>query len=177
MKIFVLGLTATGKHSLMKALEILGYSGVHYPDSYAELDKFDASCDIFVAKQYKQLDKMYPGSKFIYTVRNEKAWVDDVLAHLQKFRPEQKSESKLQLRRGMWGSVDPSKEQLLAVNRRHEADCRAYFKDRPDDILFMNIPDGEYWEKLCPFLGVDIPSVDFPHVNKYDDPEYGKPER
>jgi hypothetical protein len=29
--------------------------------------------------------------------------------------------------------------------------------------LVMNIIEGDGWEKLCPFLNKEIPSVDFPN--------------
>jgi hypothetical protein len=43
---------------------------------------------------------------------------------------------------------------------------KEYFRDRPDDLLVMNICAGEGWEKLCPFLGLAIPKVKFPHEFK-----------
>jgi hypothetical protein len=44
-------------------------------------------------------------------------------------------------------------------------DVQEYFKDRPADLLVMNICAGEGWEKLCPFLNRDaIPSRDFPFI-------------
>lgn len=71
MKIFLLGLSSTGKHSLMKALEILGYTGVHYPTRFEELDGYDSSCDAFIVRHFKQLDKKYLGSLFVYTDRSD----------------------------------------------------------------------------------------------------------
>jgi hypothetical protein len=30
----------------------------------------------------------------------------------------------------------------------------------------MNLVEGDGWEKLCPFLGVPVPSVPFPHLHR-----------
>ena len=49
---------------------------------------------------------------------------------------------------------------------KHNNEVKAYFKNRPTDLLILNIREGEGWEKLCPFLGVDVPEVPFPHYNK-----------
>ena len=46
------------------------------------------------------------------------------------------------------------------------SDARGYFsKNRPNDLLVMNICDGEGWEVLCPFLNKPIPNVIFPKKN------------
>ena len=44
----------------------------------------------------------------------------------------------------------------------------------PDRLLVMDIPAGDGWEKLCPFLGVPIPDAPFPHAYKT---EYRAPDR
>ena len=36
---------------------------------------------------------------------------------------------------------------------------------------FINNWKGDGWEKLCPFLGVDIPKISFPHANKSSERE------
>ena len=45
-------------------------------------------------------------------------------------------------------------------------EIQGYFKERPQDLLTLDICAGEGWKKLCPFLGVPIPKEDFPHKNK-----------
>ena len=40
-----------------------------------------------------------------------------------------------------------------------------YFKDKPNQLLVLDIIKGEGWENLCTFLGKDIPDVPFPHEN------------
>jgi 3'(2'), 5'-bisphosphate nucleotidase len=40
-----------------------------------------------------------------------------------------------------------------------------YFKDRPQDLLVIDVTAGEGWEKLCPFLGKPTPDIPFPKAN------------
>ena len=52
---------------------------------------------------------------------------------------------------------------------RHNAEVVEYFKDRPDDLLVMDITKEDPWPRLCAFLGEPVPSVPFPHSNSAAD--------
>ena len=53
-----------------------------------------------------------------------------------------------------------------ARTTRHHDDVHRYFMNRPDDLLEMNIIDGDGWERLSPFLGLPAPAAPFPHLNQ-----------
>lgn len=55
--------------------------------------------------------------------------------------------------------------RCIEVYEAHNAAVRAYFADRPDDLLEMNLAQGDGSEKLCRFLGVPIPQSPFPEAN------------
>jgi len=87
-KVFGIGLSHTGTRSLNQALNILGIKAVHWPldgHTYHELSnniyrlsilkKYQGITDITTAPFYPQLDKTYPGSKFILTVRDKGTWL------------------------------------------------------------------------------------------------------
>ncbi len=87
-KIFCIGLSHTGTNSLTVALELLGHSAVHYPldrTTYRELSegqfrlsilsRVDAIADITVAPFFRDLDRAWPGSRFILTTRDKTAWL------------------------------------------------------------------------------------------------------
>ena len=57
------------------------------------------------------------------------------------------------------------KANTLAVYNAHNEGVLAYFKDRPDDLLVLDIAKGEGWEPLCKFLGCPVPAAPFPHAN------------
>ena len=84
-KIFGIGLSKTGTTSLHVALEILGYSSVHYPVTWEEFDRYDAAHDITVASRFEELDKLYPGSRFILTLRDLNQWLRSCENHFDRF--------------------------------------------------------------------------------------------
>ncbi|MGH6841523.1 MAG: sulfotransferase [Methylocella sp.] len=65
----------------------------------------------------------------------------------------------------IYESVSFDTEKFTVAYHRHHADVRRYFAHRPGDLLEMSISQGEGWEKLCPFLGLPVPSISFPHLN------------
>ena len=73
-KVFGIGLSKTGTTSLSAALAILGYRSKHFPKD-EDFARYDAFSDITVAMKFKTLDRFFPGSQFIYTVRDEPAWL------------------------------------------------------------------------------------------------------
>lgn len=90
-KVFGIGLSHTGTRSLDKALNILGIKSIHWPldrKTYRELsngiyklsilEKYQAVTDITTVPVYPQLDKTYPGSKFILTIRDKKSWLESM---------------------------------------------------------------------------------------------------
>ena len=50
----------------------------------------------------------------------------------------------------------------MARYRRHNAEVREYFKDRPGDLLVMNMSKGAGWKELCGFLNCKAPSAPYP---------------
>ncbi len=51
--------------------------------------------------------------------------------------------------------------------RRITRPCSAHFSGRPDDLLVIDVCDGQGWERLAPFLGWGrIPERDFPWENR-----------
>jgi len=164
-KVFGIGLSRTGTNSLNKALEILGYKACHYPESLEEIEEYDAATDIPVARDYKILDKKYPGSKFILTIREMDDWLISMNLFLKKHPPETRSRETLQMRSDVYGSLVFDERKITQAYERHLQDVKRYFKRRERDLLILNICAGEGWEKLCPFLGKPIPSRKFPRLN------------
>ncbi len=164
-KVFGIGLSKTVTKSLAKALEILGYKAMHYPDSLDWIDKYDAATDIPVASSYKELDKKYPNAKFILTVRDLKSWFRSMDTHSVLHPFHAKSEISLAWRKKTWGSVDFNEARRKRVYKKHVREVKEYFKKRKNKLLIMDICGGDGWEKLCPFLNKPIPKRKFPKLN------------
>ena len=184
MKVFGIGLSRTGTKSLTMALNNIGNNVIHYPNdqktlkeliagnyNFSCLQNFDGITDITIAPFYAQLDKLFPDSKFILTLRDRKAWlksledswrnkplIDDSSNHLIQLR--------IVLRMAVYGTCVFNEERLSYVYDLHYKNVLDYFKDRPESLLVINICDGEGWEKLCPFLGYPITDEPFPSINQ-----------
>jgi hypothetical protein len=187
-KVFGLGLSRTGTTSLGTALNRIGINTIHYPyDAVTQrelemgsgtlsiLNNYQAIVDISVVPFYRQLDRAYPGSRFILTVRDVTGWLTSVGKHLEKLAeiwesldPQFRVFSKFIIER-VYGSMKFDAAHFQAVYEAHLADVREYFRHRPADLLILNISDSDVWVHLCPFLGVPVPNEDFPR--KHDSRE------
>jgi hypothetical protein len=122
-------------------------------------NRFDAFQDNPWPILYKQLDRKFPGSKFILTLRPSDEWIRSVVNHF--------SEKEMPMREWIYGVGHPkgNEDVYIARYERHNREVLEYFKDRSEQLLVLNITAGEGWTKLCPFLGEHIPSVGFPCAN------------
>jgi hypothetical protein len=64
------------------------------------------------------------------------------------------------------GCPEGNEDIYVARYERHNKEVLEYFAKRPDDLLVFDLPKGDGWDKLCPFLGHDVPDEPFPHANK-----------
>jgi len=178
-KIFVIGLSRTGTYSLARALSILGCHTVHYPirmtkrskDGALTLDadfaqQCDALADIPVARFYRELDAAYPGSRFILTTRDAESWYCSMqkLRFMHRFAPLFPRVHRLFYE--MYGTNDFSDRKTLV--RHFDAHNRAveeYFRDRPQDLLTLEVTEPDKWAKLCTFLGAEVPDTRYPEGN------------
>jgi hypothetical protein len=172
MKIFGIGFHKTGTKSLADALSALGYAvtgpnGVQDPDIATNVSqyideltpRFDAFQDNPWPIVFRELDGRFPGSKFILTIRDSAGWIRSVVDHF--------GSRDTPMRRWIYGVGHPLGHEATYV-RRYEEHNRAvlrHFRDRPGDLLVLNVTAGDGWRKLCPFLGHGIPDFPFPHTN------------
>jgi len=175
-KIFGIGLSRTGTQSLALALQALGYHVKHWCMHMADCHNHDATLDIGTAMRFPVLDKLYPGSKFIYTVRDRESWLDSCERWWQEHRalvriPPVNDAQAIQMEQEheVYGSWEFDRDLWNAVYNAHDQRVRTHFENRPHDILIMDICNGEGWEKLLPFLGFG--EVPFPCKNRGPLPE------
>ena len=165
-----IGMPRTGTKSFVRALEILGYTDVRHNPQFEELATIRAGADHGVTIFYKYLDGRYPGSKFVLTTREFDDWLPSLEWVLDYVRLDKITgpirEVTIMARMLLLETLEFDRDKAIAAYDRHHADVKRYFADRPDDLLEMRIADGDGWEKLCPFLGVEIPDVEFPRTNE-----------
>lgn len=172
-KVFCIGFHKTGTKSLAVALKKLGYrvtgpNGMYDPKIERNAiamanqltEKYDAFQDNPWPVIYKELDGKHPNSKFVLTLREPDSWIR---SQVKDF-----GSKETPMRKWIYGVGCPKGNEDIYLKRfrEHNNDVENYFKDRPQDLLVMNLTKGDGWEKLCPFLGVEIPNTPFPHANR-----------
>lgn len=175
-KIFGIGLSRTGTTSLTKALEILGYKSKHFPKIHTYrgrelklntkiIERYEAFTDTPIARFYKELDKKYPESKFILTIRDKKSWLKSCKKFFSKRDETNTPKRLLKLHKDIYNTSSFNKIEFSKSYDKHTNEVLSYFENRNSDLLIINITKGEGWEKLCPFLKKPHPNVPFPNLN------------
>lgn len=182
MRILGVGLSKTGTTSLHRAFGMLGLRSLHFDDKrlndvidgsnahpdFRRYDDVDAVLDIPAACFFEELTAAYPQCKCILTVRDELGWWKSMATHTDR-RPVASPEDnrfKWHLRNFVYGSSAPI--EFLYRKRYRQHNDRVIQTVPADRLLIMDITAGDGWEKLCPFLDMDPPSLDFPHQNRAD---------
>lgn len=166
-KIFGIGLSRTGTKSLSAALRELGYKVKHYPPTqyfYEIIDEFEALTDIPIAVNYKALDRKYPHSKFILTIRDLPSWLKSCEKHVLNTSLSKKWQIDLRIK--CYGTKIWDINKYRSTYYNHLKDVTEYFKERDKDFLVLNIIDGEGYEKLCAFLGKPVIYKKFPNIKE-----------
>jgi hypothetical protein len=188
-KIFCLGEGKTGTTSLNKAFLDLGLKSIHHgsPESknFRELKEnarlinnqinecqkqgrkllthisdYDAYSDIWAIRQnFEILDRQYPNSKFIYTDRSLEKWLDSMRRHVER--------NVINVANNLYETKLTTIEEEKWITNKNELFRRIkeYFADRPEDLLIIDITKGDGYEKICPFLNLNIPKNSFPQNN------------
>jgi len=176
-KIFGIGLSKTGTTSLARALEILGYKTRDYlgvtkysPGNLTSIDldeinANDAFTDTPIPSFYRELDKKYPGSKFILTVREMDGWLKSCKKQFTQKLADKQDEASINLFMDLYGCFVFDQEKFIAGYERFVNGVLQYFKDRPDDLLVFDVTGSDGWDKLCSFLGTPAPDLPFPMAN------------
>jgi len=183
-KVFGVGLSRTGTKSLNEALRILGYRSDHFSTHILALREnqlimdrsavasYDALTDVTAARFYRELDDWFPGSRFILTVRDPQTWLNSCERHFPELRPGRWPHGVakvLRLREEMYGARCFDRERFLDAYRRHREGVEQHFRQRPNDLLVLDITASEGWRALCAFLGLPEPLRPFPWANRTRD--------
>ncbi len=173
MKVFGIGFHKTGTTSLAQALRSLGYSvtgpnGVNDPNiannALAIANKLVWEYDAFQDNPwpilYKEMYQQFPDAYFIATFRDPEKWINSLLRHF--------GSNSTPMRSWIYGVGCPKGNEGIYLERykRHYLELDKFFKEKQKSILKMNLEKGHGWERLCTYLGVEIPDKPFPHANK-----------
>lgn len=200
-KIFCIGKNKTGTTTLQKTMHMHGIRtgnqvrGELLMEDYALRDfkkiiRYCRSAQAFqdlpfsFPETYKHLDRAYPNSKFILTIRDsDTQWYNSLVKfHTQKFSSTNQPPTKEDLQAATYREPgfawkvnrilhdtpedDLYNEDLLKASyNEYNTKVKQYFKDR-DNLLIINVSQEGDYQKLCKFLGFEPIMKTFPWENK-----------
>ena len=175
MKIVGVGLNKTGTKTLGTCLRHWQFNHASFSpaafelwrrNNHAELLKTAAAYDSYEDWPwpliFRDIDRLYPGSKFILTRRSDpEVWFKSLCKHAERTGP-------TIFRKYIYGYEMPHehKDEHIRYYEEHLQTVRDYFKDRPEALLEVCWEEGSGWAELAQFLDRPAPDIPFPHENK-----------
>lgn len=184
-RVFGIGMHKTATTSLHTALKMLGVESAHWQNAHwakaiwqemtsagrsLTVEQHYALCDLPITLLFRELDLAYPGSKFILTTKDEGSWLESVRNHwdydYNRYRVSWDTDPFThRLHKLLYGQKQFDADIFLERFRRHNAEVREYFKDRPRDLLVMDMDAGAGWAGLCELLRLPVPAFPYPHID------------
>jgi hypothetical protein len=202
-KIFCIGLNKTGTTSLNKALVDLGIVVASESEAkplfkswvkrdFKSIIKFCKRAQAFQDSPFsfpytfETLDKAYPNSKFILTIRDsDEQWYHSITNFHSKLwgnndgiPPNKEMLQKAfnaykgrpwDVNRALFNTPESEpykKDDLLYFYNSYNESVINYFRVNPDRLLVINLSEKKTYKKFVEFLGVEAPYSDFPWENK-----------
>jgi hypothetical protein len=184
-RIFCIGLNKTATTSFHEAMELLGFKSLHWGGpsvrqaveaalaegrpALADLDPtFDAFSDVEpLYRHFDVVDRQYPGSRFVLTVRPVDDWVASRRRHVER-NVARKAAGEYH---GHFLEVD--EPAWRAEWHDHVHRVRAHFQGRPE-FVEVDLTTSPGWGPLCSLLGVAPPDRPFPWANRDPDVADGR---
>lgn len=200
-KIFCIGQNKTGTTSLKKAFEDLGYVvgnqrkaekllPSYLAGDFRPIVEYCRSAQVFqdvpfsCPGTFEALDKHFPDSKFILSVRDSsEQWYESLTQfHAKVFGGGQLPvKEQLQSARYVWkgwaweafSAIYPApetdiynRETLIRHYEQYNRAVAEYFQNRPNDLIVLNLSEKGAYRRLMDFLNIQSPFDDFPWENK-----------
>jgi tetratricopeptide (TPR) repeat protein len=133
---------------------------------------------------FRALDAQFPGSKFILTVRDSaEQWYESLISFHTKIVNKGRLPTADDLKafnyrypgflweaaKANYGIDETSlydRTIYIAHYENHNRQVVDHFKDRPGDLLVLNVAEAKAMSALCAFLGVEHDGRPMPHRNK-----------
>jgi hypothetical protein len=184
-KLFIIGLPRTGTTSISIAMLDYNFKVAHTAYTQHAFQQADVLSDSPCFCDYKELDKLFPDSKFVYLDRALADWIPSIQMLLKKmytnlepkvgiFNPVLKRSFNEAFslyikdnasKQFMLNERAFNKEHLTACYHSHKNQVLSYFADRKD-LLVINLSDTKSLDQLLSFLNISHDKdVQFPHMN------------
>lgn len=180
-KVFGVGIMKTGTTTLGRCLQILGYKhqGFDYKSTVSFLKNDMEYVDKILKEKegfedlpwllmYEYLDKKFPESKFILTVRkNPEIWYNSHWMYFTMLgRHSELARRYFGEEEGKFLEGKNGKEKTIHYYLKHNEDVRNHFKNKSEQFIELCWENGDGWKELCHFLGLPVPNQPFPFANK-----------
>lgn len=174
-KIFIIGLPRTGTTSISVAMLEAGFKVAHTAFSQATFELADVVSDAPCFSDFEQLDRLFPGSIFVYLQRELSQWIPSMQRLLIKMEPHLIPKSghfNPVLKRSFSETFSLDHQDLFSEKHltdcylRHQLHVKTYFKGR-NDFIEINLSEPSSFQTLFSFLGLSCGKrQEFPHLNK-----------
>ena len=199
-KVFCIGANKTGTTSLEEVFKSLGmrvgdqsiaelFMHDWANQDFRKIIRYCRSADAFqdmpfsYPGTYEAVDKAYPNSKFILTVRiNSGEWYESLVRFHTKLIGKGRIPTADDLRqfpycykgylwdaqRLRYGAKESTlydREVYIQAYEDHNRKVREYFTGRPGDLLELSISDADAMERIVKFLGYPYTGQKMPHRN------------
>lgn len=164
-KIFIIGLPRTATTSVCLAMLEQGFKTAHNAYTQDAFSQAEVLADTPIFCDYQQLDKHFPNSKFIYLTRELERWLPSIKQLLQRMIVNlQRTDGGFNphLKRCYSDVFSPLSEEninddmfLTSCYNRHQQDISDYFKNRPQDLLTIDVSNEASYEAMLAFLNID----------------------
>ncbi len=204
-KIFCIGKNKTGTTSLTKAFRDMefiignqsdaeGMIGDYIKKDFTRIIEYCKTAEFFqdvpfsMPETYKVLDKAYPNSKFILTVRDDASqWYNSITKFHAKlfgngniptwddlknatYKYKGWMHEVMRATSNLTDSDEPyDKTKLTNLYEKYNQEVMCYFENRPNDLLIINLSDKDAYKKFCDFIGMEAKGNSFPWENKTDE--------
>ena len=174
MKIFCIGHNKTGTSSLHTLFKKYGMSSCH--GKYSEWKMEDPRFHEYQCfsdgenHDFRNLDRHFPGSKFVLTSRKLEDWLISRVRHIEIRRTLGKTGW---MRKEYESGAREAIEGWINTRAQYHSEVFSYFKDRPTDFLTINICDSPAKDRalntLVKFLQLPKSSLNaLPHERSTD---------
>lgn len=174
-KLFIIGLPRTGTTSISVALLDYGFRVAHTAYTKRAFELADVISDAPCFSDYKELDKLFPDSKFVYLDRALQSWIPSMQMLLKKMLPELAPKSGYLnpvLKRCINKTFAPlttenplAQQHLENCYLTHQQEVFNYFSNR-EDFLTIDISQSDSLQRLLGFIGLEsVAAGSFPHLN------------
>lgn len=164
-KIFIIGLPRTATTSVCLAMLEQGFKTAHNAYTQDSFSQAQVLADTPIFCDYQQLDKDFPNSQFIHLTRAPELWLPSIKQLLQRMIVNlQRTDGGFNphIKRCYSEVFSPltedninSDEFLLDCYTRHQQGIVDHFKDRPQDLLTIDVSNEASYFAMLSFLNID----------------------